>query len=100
MMSPMPFCPSLEPWKKLTPVQVSTSRPRIQKGGGSVPCGRFVELLVFDKGLADEQQKRRHAEADDAAKAAATCRRSWPVPSPRRWCRSPRTSIGWRCRRR
>ena len=33
MMSPIPFWPSLEPWAKLTPVQVSTSRPRIQSGG-------------------------------------------------------------------
>ena len=39
MISPMPFCPSLDPWKKLTPVQVKISIPRIQKGGGSVPFG-------------------------------------------------------------
>src|SRR6201992_3022726 len=39
MMSPIPFWPSLEPWAKLTPVQVRTSRPRIQKGGGASPLG-------------------------------------------------------------
>ena len=39
MMRPMPFWPSLEPWKKLTPVQVRMSRLRIQNGGGSVPSG-------------------------------------------------------------
>ena len=39
MMSPMPFCPSLPPWKKLTPVQVRISRLRIQKGGGLLPSG-------------------------------------------------------------
>src|SRR5262245_22395405 len=39
MINPMPFCPSFEPWKKLPPVQVSMSRPRIQKGGGCVPAG-------------------------------------------------------------
>ena len=31
----MPFCPSLEPCAKLTPVQVSTSVPRIHQGGGA-----------------------------------------------------------------
>src|ERR1035438_10157339 len=35
MMSPMPFCPSFEPWKKLTPVQVSTISARMGNGGGS-----------------------------------------------------------------
>src|SRR5215469_11082905 len=39
MISPMPFCPSFDPWKKLTPVQVRISRPRIQNGGGSAPSG-------------------------------------------------------------
>ena len=38
-MRPMPFCPSFEPWKKLTPVQVSTMRARIGHGGGSLPLG-------------------------------------------------------------
>ncbi len=33
MMRPIPFWPSLEPCAKLTPVQVSISRPRIQVGG-------------------------------------------------------------------
>ena len=39
MMRPMPFWPSFEPWKKLTPVQVSISKPRIQNGGGALPSG-------------------------------------------------------------
>jgi hypothetical protein len=39
MINPMPFWPSFEPWAKLTPVHVSTSRPRIHHGGGSVPAG-------------------------------------------------------------
>ena len=39
MMRPMPFWPSFEPCAKLTPVQVSTSKPRIQNGGGWLPCG-------------------------------------------------------------
>ncbi len=44
MMRPMPFWPSLEPWKKLTPVQVSTSKPRIHNGGGLFAVGRGVEI--------------------------------------------------------
>ena len=39
MMRPMPFWPSLEPWKNETRVQVRTSRPRIQSGGGSLVVG-------------------------------------------------------------
>src|SRR5271169_1794516 len=39
MIRPMPFCPSLEPWAKLTPVHVNTSSARIQKGGGASPSG-------------------------------------------------------------
>src|SRR5664279_890354 len=39
MISPMPFCPSLEPCAKLTPVQVSTNSARIQNGGGASPSG-------------------------------------------------------------
>ena len=38
-INPMPFCPSLEPCAKLTPVQVSTSNPRIHSGGGASPSG-------------------------------------------------------------
>jgi hypothetical protein len=39
MMSPIPFCPSFEPWKKLTPVQVATISARIGHGGGCLPSG-------------------------------------------------------------
>src|ERR1700722_939015 len=46
MMRPMPFWPSLEPWKKLTPVQVTMSRTRIQKGGGSLPLGASYNCLL------------------------------------------------------
>src|SRR6516165_7625868 len=45
MIRPMPFCPSFDPWKKLTPVQVSTSKPRIQNGGGAVPSGASYNRL-------------------------------------------------------
>ena len=39
MIRPMPFWPSLEPWAKLTPVQVKISRARIHSGGGWLPFG-------------------------------------------------------------
>ncbi|MNP69216.1 hypothetical protein D3C76_1652860 [compost metagenome] len=39
MIRPMPFCPSLEPWAKETPVQVRISSPRIHQGGGVRPSG-------------------------------------------------------------
>src|SRR6202047_440386 len=31
MISPIPFCPSLEPWAKLTPVQVKISKPHMTR---------------------------------------------------------------------
>jgi hypothetical protein len=39
MIKPIPFCPSFEPWAKLTAVQVNTSRPRIHSVGGSLVSG-------------------------------------------------------------
>ena len=39
MISPMPFCPSFEPWANETPVQVKISRPRIQVGGAFLVGG-------------------------------------------------------------
>ena len=39
MMRPIPFCPSLDPWAKLTPVQVKISSARIQGGGGTPSLG-------------------------------------------------------------
>src|SRR3984957_7841589 len=45
IMRPIPFCPSFEPWKKLTPVQVISSRTRIQKGGGASPTGALYSSL-------------------------------------------------------
>ena len=49
MISPMPFCPSFEPCANDTPVQVSTSRPRIHHGGGSLPAGASYSALFFTK---------------------------------------------------
>ena len=49
MISPMPFCPSLPPWAKDTPVQVRISSPRIHHGGGSVLCGSSYSFLEWMK---------------------------------------------------
>src|SRR5580704_12968876 len=46
MIRPMPFWPSLEPWKKLTRVQVSTRMPRIHVGGGWSPFGSANSSLL------------------------------------------------------
>src|SRR5262245_34674856 len=44
MMSPIPFCPSFDPWAKLTPVHVSTRMERIHKGGASLDSGAVYSL--------------------------------------------------------
>src|SRR5580704_2069230 len=52
MMSPMPCCPSFEPWAKLTPVQVRINKPRIQCGGpfsgsgGAYSSGRLINAFA------------------------------------------------------
>jgi len=55
----MPFWPSLEPCAKLTPVQVSTNKPRIQPGGDFLPTGarkssgRRMQALVVSSSSAE-----------------------------------------------
>ena len=55
MISPMPFCPSFEPWKKLTPVQVSTISARIGHGGGSLSFGCFVQRRELEQPLRKQE---------------------------------------------
>src|SRR5579863_4466710 len=45
MINPMPFWPSFDPWPKLTPVQVRTSRPRIHSGGAVSFSGAMYRSL-------------------------------------------------------
>src|SRR6266849_662459 len=52
MISPMPFCPSFEPWAKLTPVQVSININRIHNGGGVSPLGARYSSGLCTKSLA------------------------------------------------
>ena len=46
MISPMPFCPSLLPWKNDTPVQVRISSPRMGVGGGALSLGASYSALL------------------------------------------------------
>src|SRR3984885_15703332 len=83
MMSPIPFCPSLEPWAKLTPVQVRTSRPRIQKGGGASPLGAsksrgsLITTLINSNNRA-AKTKPTTGETKRARKTVPTCDQSTP----------------------
>src|ERR1700728_3543612 len=83
MMSPMPCCPSLEPWKKLTPVQVSTSRHRIQNGGGASPLGaskRRGSLItnLSKSNRRPERIKPTTGEIRSDRKTLPTCDQSTP----------------------
>src|ERR1700678_1257583 len=83
MMSPMPFCPSFEPWKKLTPVQVSTSRHRIQNGGGASPLGASKSRGSLITNLSKsnktaERTKPTTGEMRSDRKTLPTCDQSTP----------------------
>src|SRR5271170_5691500 len=83
MMSPMPFCPSLEPWKKLTPVQVRTSRQRIQNGGGASPLGASKSRGSLITNLSKsnktaERTKPTTGEIRSDRKTLPTCDQSTP----------------------
>src|SRR5271155_5491424 len=49
MINPIPFCPSFDPWPKLTPVQVRISRPRIHSGGALSFSGAMYKSLRLIK---------------------------------------------------
>src|SRR6516165_3331519 len=81
MMRPIPFCPSLEPCAKLTPVQVKMRRPRIHQGGGALPSGAL---------------KRRGDASTDLAARSSKAASTKPVsgensserPMPAAWLQS------------
>ncbi len=58
MISPIPFCPSFEPWANDTPVYVRINRPRIQNGGGFCALRLLAEFAVFHQRAQREQQRR------------------------------------------
>ncbi len=87
MISPMPFCPSLLPWKNDTPVQVSTSSPRMAGGGGRSPSGAWNSDWFRTTSLHQQQQQRGQHEAEQRAeqqrlqhadRLRSSPRRTWP----------------------
>ena len=62
MISPMPFCPSLLPWAKLTPVQVRISSPRIQVGGGLLPSGASYSVLLWITSFISHSKPKAHTK--------------------------------------
>src|SRR5215475_7424972 len=61
MIRPIPFCPSLEPCPKLTPVQVRISRHRIQVGGAfSLSGARYSSLCLMRLFASSSNVAARH----------------------------------------
>ena len=65
MMRPMPFWPSLDPWKKLTPVQVSDHESADRERRRRVVFGRFVERRDIATRLGKQDQHAGDRESDD-----------------------------------
>jgi len=80
----MPFCPSFEPWKKLTPVHVSTSKPRIQNGGGWFPLGASYSFFSFTIAFTSDSSKNASANPNIGESSSdfpifAACAQSTPL---------------------
>src|SRR5580658_4204205 len=89
MIRPMPFWPSLEPWKKLTNVQVRIRMPRIHHGGGWSPFGsansagvaRCSTVLSTNSRIA-ASAKPNSGDSNSALPILPACDQSTPeVPS-------------------
>src|ERR1700732_3910327 len=83
MMSAMPYCTSFEPRKNITPVQVSTSRQRIQNGGGASPLGASNSRgsLIANLSTSNNTAARTNpttGEISSARKTFPTCDQSTP----------------------
>src|SRR5215831_6475680 len=88
MMSPIPFCPSFDPWAKLTPVQVSTRMDRIHKGGGCLDSGavyNFGERTIAFKRRSKmaEHTKPTIGETINELKTSVVLAQF--TPSPKTW---------------
>src|SRR5579871_3460093 len=87
MIRPMPFCPSLDPWAKLTPVQVRIRIERIHKGGGCIPCGASyrcgnrTNVLHSENSTAAPKNPRRGEKRSDLPMSAAWFQSTPLVPS-------------------
>src|SRR3984957_20612557 len=89
MIRPMPFWPSLEPWKKLTSVQVRIRMPRIHHGGGWSPFGSAnnagvacCRALLSANSSSAASAKPNSGDSNSALPILAACDQSTPeVPS-------------------
>src|ERR1700744_847835 len=85
MIRPMPFWPSLEPWKKLTSVQVRIRMPRIHHGGGWSPLGSpnsgGVNLASTALRMNSGQAARTKANSGDNT-SALPMPAAWPQSTP------------------
>src|SRR5215472_12660337 len=84
MIRPMPFWPSFEPCAKLTPVQVSTRRPRIHHGGGVAPSGARYSAGIRISALASSSKaaartKPAKGENSSDLPTPAACPQSTPL---------------------
>src|SRR5919204_2943746 len=69
MISPIPFCPSFEPWAKLTPVQVKISRPRIHHAGAGTAAHLQDQLYGQQGNYAERDGAARQQNAEKIKKA-------------------------------
>src|SRR5215469_15588194 len=84
IINPIPFCPSLEPCAKLTPVQVNISKARIQNGGGSTPSGasyslRFLTTAFISQSSKNEQTNPTTGESSNDLPMFVACAQSTPL---------------------
>ena len=85
-MSPMPFCPSFEPCAKLTPVQVNTSNPRIQNGGGRSPSGALNRAGLRNNALAASSKSAaatKPIKGENINALTVSCTLAQLTPSPK-----------------
>src|SRR5215471_11029068 len=74
---PIPFWPSLEPWAKLTPVQVRVRTPRIHRGGGESDFGevyssgwRMIRLAMSSNRAAPTKPRMGEMSRESPTSAA------------------------------
>src|ERR1700712_4759895 len=97
MISPMPFWPSLPPWKNETPVQVKIKMPRIHQGGGAALLGSWYRVGALTKDFittssSAEKTKPISGDSKSAWKTFSAC----PQSTPEVAC--PDLAINWLAR--
>src|SRR5271165_5796415 len=88
MIRPMPFCPSLEPCAKLTPVQVSTSKDRIHSGGALPGSGaeyRSWRLMSFLQSSRSKAAQQNPMIGETRSEMPISLAFTQLTPSPNSW---------------